>query len=125
MKKNKPSPNLLARFLRFMVRIFDVLLFVLFYLKELVVSSSVLAYDVVRPRKSFKHGIVAVPVDVKSDTVLLALINLISMTPGSLVVDLSPDKKILFVHSMYLDDEEEFKRRLKYDFERRIKKVFE
>jgi len=125
MQNTKHKLALLSRFWRFVVRVFDVLLFILFYLKELVVSSSVLTYDVVRPRKSFKHGIVAVPIDVKSDTVLLALINLISMTPGSLVVDLTPDKKTLFVHSMYLDDAEEFKRRLKHDFERRIKKVFE
>ncbi len=87
------KPTLIMRFSRFVVRIFDVLLFVLFYFKELIVSSSILAYDVVRPRKSFKHGIVAVPIDIKSDTALLALINLISMTPGSLVVDLTRDKK--------------------------------
>lgn len=119
------KPTLIMRFSRFVVRIFDVLLFVLFYFKELIVSSSILAYDVVRPRKSFKHGIVAVPIDIKSDTALLALINLISMTPGSLVVDLTRDKKTLYVHSMYLEDTEKFKRKLKHDFERRIKKVFE
>lgn len=122
---NKNKSTLLLRFKRFVVRIFDVMQFIVFYIKELIISSSVLAYDVVRPRKSFKHGIVAVPIDIKSDTALLALINLVSMTPGSLVVDLTRDKKTLYVHSMYLDDAEEFKRKLKHDFERRIKKVFE
>lgn len=122
---NKHKSTSLLRFRRFVVRIFDLLLFILFYLKELIISSSILAYDVVRPRKSFKHGIVAVPIDIKSDTALLALINLVSMTPGSLVVDLTRDKKTLYVHSMYLEDPEEFKRKLKHDFERRIKKVFE
>ncbi len=122
---NKNKSTLLLRFKRFVVRIFDVMQFIVFYIKELIISSCVLAYDVVRPRKSFKHGIVAVPIDIKSDTALLALINLVSMTPGSLVVDLTRDKKTLYVHSMYLDDAEEFKRKLKHDFERRIKKVFE
>jgi len=91
----------------------------------MIVSSSILAYDILRPKQSFRHGIVAVDLDLKSDTALLAFINLVSMTPGSLSVDLSADRKKLYVHSMYLDNPEEFVEELKANFEKRIKEIFE
>jgi len=56
---------------------------------------------------------------------ILALVNLVSMTPGSLSVDLSTDRKVLFIHSMYLEDEDAFIEKIKHDFENRIKKIFE
>ncbi|MDA3942396.1 MAG: Na+/H+ antiporter subunit E [Bacteroidetes bacterium] len=117
--------RVIGRTKRFLKRLVGIVQFVIFYIIELVVSSSILAYDIMRPRKSFQHGIVAVDIDMKSDTELLALINFVSMTPGSLVVDLSKDKKTLFIHTMYLDDVEEFKKNFKHDFQRRIEKVFQ
>ncbi len=106
-------------------RIWAFLLFIPFYAYEMLISSAVLAYDILRPQKTFKHGIVAYKLDLKSDTAILAFINLISMTPGSLSVDLSPDRKTLYIHSMYLDDPELFKLKVKQNFEKRIKDVFE
>lgn len=106
-------------------RVWTFLKFVPFYAIEMILSSTILAYDILRPKKTFKHGIVAYKLDLKTDTAILAFINLISMTPGSLSVDLSADRKILFIHSMYLDDPEEFIKNVKLTFEKRIIKIFE
>jgi multicomponent Na+:H+ antiporter subunit E len=102
-----------------------VVFFLLFYLWELIVSSLLLARDIFRFRQTFTHGIVKVEIDLKSDMAILAIVNLLSMTPGSLIVDLSPDRKFLYIHTMYLDDVEKFKRDIKNNFERRIKAIFE
>jgi len=99
--------------------------FLLFYLRELTMSSLLLARDIFRFRQSFTHGIVKIEIDLKSDMALLAFVNLLSMTPGSLTVDLSPDRKHIYIHTMYLDDIESFKRNIKNNFERRIKVIFE
>lgn len=107
------------------LRIFRFILFIGFYFKELFVSSILLAWDIVRPHKSFKHGIVGIDLDLKSDTAIIALSNLLSMTPGSLSVELSPDRKRLYVHSMYLEDPEAFKLKVKNTFEKKIKQIFE
>lgn len=107
------------------LRIFRFILFIGFYFKELFVSSLLLAWDIVRPYKSFRHGIVGIDLDVKSDTAIIALSNLLSMTPGSLSVELTPDRKRLYVHSMYLDDPEAFKLKIKNSFEKKIKQIFE
>jgi multicomponent Na+:H+ antiporter subunit E len=107
------------------LRILRFALFVIFYFKELFMSSLLLARDIIRPRHTFTHGIIAIDIDLKNDTSIITLANLLSMTPGSLTVDLSPDKKRLYIHSMYLEDPEKFKRKVKNSFEKAIKQIFE
>jgi multicomponent Na+:H+ antiporter subunit E len=110
--------NVLIRFLRFLA-------FVLFYLKELVVSSTLLARDILRPNPGFCHGIIAIETDLKNDTSIIALSNLLSMTPGSLLVEYSAERKKLYIHSMYLHDIEAFRQKIKTQFEQPIKAIFE
>ncbi|MDD4373009.1 MAG: Na+/H+ antiporter subunit E [Bacteroidales bacterium] len=120
MSQSKPSI-----FKRLPGKLWAFLKFIPFYALEMILSSSILANDILRPKKDFKHGIVAYKLDLKSETAILAFVNLISMTPGSLSVDLSPDRKILYIHSMYLEDPEKFMRDVKLNFEKRIREVFE
>jgi multicomponent Na+:H+ antiporter subunit E len=109
----------------FIVRFFRLLVFIVYYLKELVLSSLYVAYDIMTPKDLMKPGIVEVPIDLKTDTAIIALANLISMTPGSLTVDMSPDKKKLYIHAMYLHDKEKFIRKTKSELEERIRLIFE
>ena len=109
----------------FFVRIFRLVLFIFYYLKELVLSSLFVAYDILTPKDLMRPGIVAVPVDLKSETAIIALVNLISMTPGSLTVDMSPDKKKIYVHAMYLYDKEKFIHKIKTELENRIRFIFD
>ena len=111
--------------LGFFVRIFRLVLFIFYYLKELVLSSLFVAYDILTPKDLMRPGIVAVPVDLKSETAIIALVNLISMTPGSLTVDMSPDKKKIYVHAMYLYDKEKFIHKIKTELEDRIRLIFD
>ena len=67
-----------------------------------------------------RPAILAIPLDVKSDIQLLAFNNLVTMTPGTLSLDISPDRKILYVHAMYVDDIEEVKKEIKTSLENRI-----
>jgi multicomponent Na+:H+ antiporter subunit E len=48
---------------------------------------------------------------------------MISLTPGTLSVDLSEDRKTLFVHVMFLDDVERARADIKNGLERRILEV--
>lgn len=114
----RTTVSILLRVLRFVA-------FIIFYLKELVVSSSLLARDILRPNPDFCHGIVAIETDLKKDTSIIALCNLLSMTPGSLLVEYSPERKKLYVHSMYLQDAEAFRKKIKTQFEQPIKAIFE
>lgn len=111
--------------LNFLIRVFRFIIFVFYYLKELIVSSLYVAWDIITPKDLMKPGIVEVPVDLKSETAVIAFANLISMTPGSLTMDMSPDKKKIYVHAMYLYDKQEFIDKMKNELEHKIRQIFD
>jgi len=64
-----------------------------------------------------------VPLTIKSDLGITFLANMISLTPGTLSLDVSNDKKVLYVHSMYITDRDEFINGIKNGFEKRILEI--
>lgn len=100
-----------------------VISFFFFFLYELVKANLQVAYEVMTPNLNMKPGIVALPLDVKSDFGITILANLITLTPGTLSLDVSEDRKILYVHSMYIHDKEEFIKGIKNGFEKRIIRI--
>ncbi|MCL4806655.1 MAG: Na+/H+ antiporter subunit E [Thermoanaerobaculia bacterium] len=97
----------------------------LYFLKELLLSNASVARSILSPLSSLTPGIVAVPLDLKSDAGIATLANLITLTPGTLSLDVSPDRRTLYVHSVHVDDPDAFRREIKEGFERRVKEVFE
>ena len=85
---------------------------------ELIVSSFAVAMDVVTPKHRANPALIEVPLDVKTDTGILLVTNLISLTPGTLSLDVSKDRKTLLVHAMFADDPEAIKLDLKTGMER-------
>ncbi|MEX2350377.1 MAG: Na+/H+ antiporter subunit E [Flavobacteriaceae bacterium] len=97
--------------------------FILFFLYELIKANLQVAYDVITPKFYMKPGIIKVPLDAKSDLEITLLANLISLTPGTLSLDVSNDKKVLYVHGMYVSDKEKFIQGIKQGFERRLLEI--
>jgi multicomponent Na+:H+ antiporter subunit E len=95
----------------------------LFFLWELLVSSIRVAWSVIVPLRHSKPGIVSVPLDVVTDTEITVLGNLISLTPGSLSLDISPDRRHLIVHAMFIEDPDDFRRELKRGMEHRVREA--
>lgn len=94
--------------------------FFVFYLRQLLASNVKVAYDVLTPRLRMRPGVVAIPLAAKTDAEITLLANLITLTPGTLSLDISPDRRTLFVHVMYLKDIDAFRRRIKDGLERRV-----
>jgi multicomponent Na+:H+ antiporter subunit E len=69
---------------------------------------------------------VAVPLDVKTNLEITVLSSLISLTPGTLSLDVSEDRSHLFVHAMYIPhgDADRLRNEIKMGFERRVLKIF-
>lgn len=74
------------------------------FVVELVVSSLRVARDVLTPVPKNKPGIVAVPLRVTGETGTLLLSSLVTLTPGTLSLDLSENGQTLYVHAMFVDD---------------------
>lgn len=91
-----------------------------YFFWELVVANLRLALDVATPRYRMKPGIIAVPLDATRDGEILLLSMLINTTPGSVALDVSPDRKTLYVHVMYMSSPEAARKEIKQGFERRV-----
>lgn len=87
---------------------------------ELVLSSLRVAHDVVTPAHRARPGVVAIPLEVTSDAQITVLASLVSLTPGSLSLDVSDDRRTLYVHAMFAADPDALRRQVKDGFERRV-----
>ncbi|CAM4289496.1 Na+/H+ antiporter subunit E [Gillisia hiemivivida] len=98
---------------------------IVFFTKELIVANFRVAYDVVTPITYMRPCIVALPLDAKTDFEITVLACMISLTPGTLSLNLSDDKSLLFVHAITFKkmDPEAIKRDLKEGFEKKLLKI--
>jgi len=90
---------------------------------ELLRANLRIAYEVITPTHYMKPGVVAIPLDVETDAEITLLANLITLTPGTLSLDVSQDRRVLYIHAMYVDDVEELRRSIKNGFEKRVMEV--
>lgn len=97
--------------------------FVLFFLWELTKANIQVAYEVSTPKFNMKPGIVALPLDAKTDLEITMLANLITLTPGTLALDVSTDRSVLYVHAMYVVDKKDFIEDIKQGFEKRLLEI--
>lgn len=94
-----------------------------FFVWELLLANLRIAYEVITPTHYMKPGVVAIPLDLETDAEITLLANLITLTPGTLSLDVSPDRRILYIHAMYVEDVEELRRSIKEGFEKRVAEV--
>ena len=97
------------------------------FLYELMASAVRVALVVIRPdlKAVVRPAIVAVPLSVTSDAEITLLANLTTLTPGTLSIDVSPDRKHLYVHALTMDDREALIADIVNGFEKQVKAVFE
>lgn len=105
------------------MKIFYAIQFVFFYLYKLVQSNLYIAYDILTPTMKNLPGQISVPVHIRSDFGILLFSNLLSMTPGTLSIDLSDDKRELQVHYLTAGSRGELLHEIE-QIQFRIKKIF-
>ena len=98
----------------------QVISFAAFFTKELVVSSWRVAVDVMRPLPEMRPGVIGIPMDAETDLEITLLANVISLTPGTLSLDVSKDRKTLYIHAMYVINPDDLRKEIKDGLERRL-----
>ncbi len=104
-------------------KMFQIAFFLIFFVKELILANLRVAWHVVTPSSFFKPGIIAVPLEKQTDLEATLLANVLTLTPGSFAVDLSSDRRVLYVHVMDLDDVEATKQKIKQQYEKPLLEV--
>lgn len=96
----------------------------LLFVKELILSGLRVAKLVTARRMELSPGIFAYPLAVDRDFEITLLANMITLTPGTLSVDVSSDRRTLFVHAIDCSDVEAAKAEIRNGFERKIEEAF-
>ena len=99
--------------------------YIFIFLWECIKANFDVAYRVLHPAMPIKPGIVKVKLGIKTDLARTMLANSITMTPGTIAVDVVGD--VMYVHWIYVssEDPEEYTHKVSGRFEKYIQKIFE
>lgn len=101
--------------------LFDWLVLVLMFLRELAKSVYDVLQNVINPDRVGASAIVKVPLDVQSDLGIALLANMVTLTPGTTTLHIADDKSCFYAHVM--DYSDSVVSDIKQGFEHQILKV--
>jgi multicomponent Na+:H+ antiporter subunit E len=106
-------------------RYFWLIIYLFIFTWECIKANFDVAYRVLHPAMPIKPGIVKVKLGVKTNIAKTILANSITMTPGTITVDIIDDE--IYIHWIYVytENPEEYSQKISGKFEKYIKKIFE
>ncbi len=105
---------------RYFTRIPKAIYFALYFIYEMIRANIQVAFDVVTPKYFFTPGIISYKMNAKTGLEINLLSTVISLTPGTMILDISDDNTTLYIHVMYLKDKEIFIEQVRNGFERKL-----
>lgn len=114
------------RFLKhrfYFYRVLAIIKLFFIFMRELILSNIAVLKIVLKPKLDMKPGIFAMTTNLEKSWEITTLANLITLTPGTLVVSISDDNKTLYIHAMNIDDVDESIASIKNTFEKAIAEV--
>ena len=110
---------------KYFAKVGQVSRFAVYFLWEMLVATLRVAIDIVTPQHLMRPAILAIPVSSESEAETTMLANVITLTPGTLSLDVSPDGKTLYVHVMYAQDVEAVRQSIQDGFGQKVREVFQ
>ncbi len=94
-----------------------------YLLWQIVLANLRLTRDVLSVRHRMRPAVIELPLSVTTDGEILLLAAMINITPGSVALDVSQDRRTMYVHVMHITTPENARHEIKDGFERRILKL--
>ena len=94
-------------------------------LRDIVMSNIDVARGVLGPEKALSPGFGWVPLTIRDPHGIIALAGIITMTPGTLSAELTPDRRHLLVHAFNVSDAEALIADIKSRYETPLREIFE
>lgn len=104
-------------------RVPKIIFFILNFMKDMLKANLQVAFDLITPDLFSKPGIIAYPLDAKTDFEITMLSNIIALTPGTMVIDLSDDRSIIYIHVLYLNNKGKFIKEFKENTEMKLLEI--
>jgi len=91
-----------------------------YFVRELVLGALNVAWLVLQPKIKIRPALIAYPLTVTTDVQITLLANLVTLTPGTLSVDVSDDRRTLLIHALDVADREALIGRIAAGFETKV-----
>jgi multicomponent K+:H+ antiporter subunit E len=101
------------------------LLFLWLVLGDIIVSNIIVAKQVLGSPERLQPGFVAIPLDLTEALPITMLASTISLTPGTVSIEISEDQKALYVHALHVTDETILVDRIKQRYEKPLVEIFQ
>lgn len=102
-----------------------VLIYILVLLWDITVANLAVARLILGPTARLRPAFLRLPLDLQDDFAIVVLSSTISLTPGTVSADISPDRRSLLIHVLDVEDPEKTVAQLKNRYERPLQEIFE
>ena len=102
-----------------------ILIYILVLLWDITLANLTVARLILGPTTRLRPAFIRLPLDLCNDFAIVVLTNTISLTPGTVSADLSPDRRSLLIHALDVDDPEQMVAHLKRRYEQPLQEIFE
>jgi multicomponent Na+:H+ antiporter subunit E len=106
-------------------KVVSVVKLILIFSRELIIANLDVFKTILRPKLELTPGIFTYETSLKKDWEITLLSIMITLTPGTLVMDISPDNKTLYIHALNIREINEMIDGIRNSFEQVIKEVSE
>ena len=93
-------------------------------IKDIILANLRVARAILGPPARLRPGFIRVPLDLRSDVGITVLAQTITLTPGTVSADITPDRRTLIVHYLDEGDPEALIAEIKRRYERPIMEMF-
>jgi multicomponent Na+:H+ antiporter subunit E len=107
----------------YIVRVWAIIKLIALLFKELVRASIEVIRQIVKPKLDIRPGIFTYKTQLSSDWEVTLLCLLISLTPGSLPLEISGNQRKLYIHALDIKDQQKMSDDIKNTFEKAIMEV--
>jgi multicomponent Na+:H+ antiporter subunit E len=108
---------------RYFERVFRIGGFALYFAWLVILANLKVARSVLSFRKRLQPGIIAVPLSLEKETLMVLLANLVTLTPGTVSVEISRDRRMLYVHALDASDPEAVRRSITQQLEKKVQEM--
>jgi multicomponent Na+:H+ antiporter subunit E len=105
-------------------KIIGIVRFSLFYFSEVIKTNLTVMKEVLTPKSRMSPAFLKIELLEMSDFQLLVFSTLLTMTPGTVVMDISRDKKFIYLHCLYAHDVAEVRREILECYQQKVKELF-
>jgi multicomponent Na+:H+ antiporter subunit E len=115
--------KVITEYKMYRMNIWEALKLFVVFIKEMIVANFQIAYIIITPSMNIRPGLIEYPLDIRNEGAIVLLANMISLTPGTLSIDISSDRRFIYIHAMVMETPDALKRQIKNTFESRIQRM--